>query len=173
MSRINIFMKRFKQFLIEMEAPPNTPPEVFNVLYPPGVDDFYEPNPGDVRHEHQPWMPPGPRPDRNDPKYQGKEGQKQFAKDFEEWQKRQRMYDSYRELCPGNGSCKGIMTHPKPFTSPPPPGVVYYIGPDGRVYEWTESDESGTWEWILIKPGINVFNAPPEQRPLYNPPLQP
>jgi hypothetical protein len=173
---INSFMKSFKKFLNEIAAPALPPPDVISPNFSTQPDHFLDaPDQLPSREFWMPWRDPGPRPDINDPKYQGKEGQKQFQKDWDRWLQRQRINDSYKELCPNTYGCKGISTFPDPFTTPPAPGVQYYIGPDGRVYEYTDSDETGNWEWILIKPGINVYNAPADQHPLYRPqlPVQP
>lgn len=144
-------MKNFKQFLKEV-LDTDSPIHIFRPWEEGQPDNATEPQafpPGSYG-----WTPldnPGPKPDPNDPKYS--RDKNRYWEDLTRWRIQNAIYEAYKSICPAQYGCGNIFYYPQEFTIPPPPGMQYYIGHDGRVYEWSEDDTTGGWKWNLIRPG--------------------
>lgn len=151
----NKIMKNFKQFLKEYKD------SIWSVDYGnhplfAQPDQSQEPHGGGTVHfggpftgyNWPPYYPPGPKPDPNSDKYyQNKE---LYYKDLADWKIKNAMHEAYKSICPSPTGCGNIFHYPQPLITPPPPGMQFYIGQDGRIFEWTENDTTGTWGWRQI-----------------------
>ena len=139
-------MKNFKQFLKEYKD------SIWSIdwgNHPVQPDQSQEIHGGGTvpvgGHNWTPIFPPGPRPYPGS--YQNKD---EYFRALEAWRIKNAMHEAYRSLCTATAGCGHIFHYPQPLITPPPPGMQFYIGQDGRIFEWMENDETGGWEWKQI-----------------------